>query len=496
MESVWTAFRKPSSFPLLSEDVNVDAVVIGAGITGISCAFELLRKGLKVAVLEASEVAGGTTGESTGNLYSIPDRNLSQLVRKHGTEAMRLVIEARRLAIERIEEQVESFAINCEFRRVPWFLYAADPNAVARVEEELSAAKSLGLDAEEVELTYPFRPKKTIRVSHQAQFNARLFTQELAGRIYGDRCQIFERTSVSAIEDIDGYFRLTTHMGHVVRARYVIHATHTPKGVMTLQAFLGPYREYGVAGILPPVDFSGIYWGYHGGDNIISSRLYKRNGLTYLIVVGEPHKVGQKEGKENVERLKSFARQHFEIDRFDYEWSGQHYHPADGLPYIGRLSDGEFVATGFSTHGLVYGVMAAEMIGRQIAGPMTELDSLLSPRRMDLIKSLPNFIKENINVAAQYLRDWPLPADTKAVSEIAKGEGAVIDHNGYKLAVYRDPSGDITTRSAVCPHMKCIVHWNSQAKSWDCPCHGSRFDCKGKVLEGPALHDLSDPRET
>lgn len=380
---------------------------------------------------------------------------------------------------------------------MPWFLYAADPAEVQRVEGELSAARELGLDIEEMELKYPYHPSRAIRLSHQAQLNSRLFTQELAGRIYGENCQIFERTSVVSIEDIDGYFRLTTHMGHVARARYIVHATHTPKGIKTVQAFLGPYREYGIAGLMPPVDFSGMYWGYHGGDHIISSRLYKRNGSTYLIVVGEPHKVGQKvDNFTSVERLKEFARRHFDINKFQYEWSGQHYHPADGLPYIGRLNEGEYVATGYSTHGLVYGVMAGEMIARQIEGESSDLDALLSPRRMDLIKSMSNLVKENVNVVAQYLKDWPLPADTKGVSDIAKGEGGVIDHNGHKLAIFRAPDGEIIARSAVCPHMKCIVHWNVEAKSWDCPCHGSRFDSRGKVIEGPAFHDLADPRES
>lgn len=239
-------------------------------------------------------------------------------------------------------------------------------------------------------------------------------------------------------------------------------------------------------------------WGYHDEETFVSSRIYERQGKRYLILVGNPHKVGQnKENMNSIKALEGHAKKFFDVKEITHRWGGQHYRPADYLPYIGQEEAGSsiYLATGFSTDGLVYGCLAGKIIADLIEGKSEPLYEYLRPYRHDPVKAAPNILKENINVAFQYLKDLPLLNQEK-IAEVPVGSGQVIEKEGQKLAVYRKENGEVSICSAVCTHMKCIVNWNPSERSWDCPCHGSRFDVEGKVLEGPALHDLHSPKES
>lgn len=494
-KSVWNEFASSTDFPQLTEDITTDVVIIGGGITGISTAHRLTSKSRNVVVLEEMKVGGGTTSHSTGNLYVTIDQLLAKLRSKYDDNTVDQVVRARAEALDAIEDNVQHFGLDCDFKRCPWYLYSADDQNDKKIEKEVEVAGDikLGLIGEEVSL--PYRVSKMISLPNQAQINPMRYVQQLANAIHSEDCQIFEGTRATNIEhDGDDYLIHTPHAK--IKTKYVIHATHTPKGFMFIQTLLGPYREYGIACHLKgKIDYDGIYWGYYNKGEKYSTRIYERNGEQLLLVVGKPHKVGQADDNEDyIRQLEQFARKHFDVEDIVCRWGGQHYKPADLLPYIGRKgSDSNvFVATGYSTDGLVYGTLAGMIISDIISGVENPWIKLFDPTRIQPGKSAKKFISENMNVAKQYLKDLPGTAEADEYAEILNGEGKVIEKDGHKLAVSRTENGKLQVRSAVCTHMSCIVNWNNAERTWDCPCHGSRFKSDGSILEGPALHPLHE----
>jgi glycine/D-amino acid oxidase-like deaminating enzyme/nitrite reductase/ring-hydroxylating ferredoxin subunit len=494
IKSVWNEFTTPHNFPQMSDDLTTDVAIIGGGVCGVSVAQELSQRGYNVVVLEAKEVGGGTTAHSTGNIYVTVDKNIDRLLQKHDKQVIKELLHGRAWGCQRIEENVKSFSLDCDYKKVPWHFYSSSPESDDKINRDLEASKQIDLPFSSQPFSAPFPIRNSVSLENQAQLNPRLYTRRLAEKIAGPRCHIFEGAEVHSIEKDNNYYQLATTKHKKIRAKYLVHATHTPKGVKIIQSFLGPYREYGIACKLATDSPSpeGIMWGYHGEENFISSRMYEREGQRYLILVGNPHKVGQNSENElNISALEKHAHEYFKTEEITHRWGGQHYRPADFLPYIGQEeSDSSvYMATGFSTDGLVYGSLAAKIIADLIDGKPHPLSEILRPYRHDILKAAPNFIKENINVALQLLKDLP-HLGKESFSDIPLDSGAVIEKDGQKIAISRDAKGEVAACSAICTHMKCIVNWNPSEKSWDCPCHGSRFDRKGKVIEGPALHDL------
>jgi nitrite reductase/ring-hydroxylating ferredoxin subunit len=267
-------------------------------------------------------------------------------------------------------------------------------------------------------------------------------------------------------------------------------ATHTPKGVWMVQSLLGPYREFGVAAELKSGDFpSGIFWGLNSPKHSIRS--FQNGGKNYIMVIGDKYKTGEgKDTTDYVKHLEKYLESRFDIGAERFIWAGQHYRPADGLPYIGRHSDRMFFLTGFATDGLVYGTLASMIVSDQILGKKNPWGEIYDLNRFTPAKSFKEFFKENIDNAVQYLKDIPGNVDVHSLKEISPDSGKILESGGEKIAVYKDESGNNHILSAVCTHMKCVVNWNPAEKSWDCPCHGSRFNIDGQVLEGPAIINL------
>jgi Rieske Fe-S protein len=260
-----------------------------------------------------------------------------------------------------------------------------------------------------------------------------------------------------------------------------------------LHTELGPYREYGIAARLTDDAYpEGIFWSLEQPSHSIRS--YDQDGVRYLIVIGEEHKTGQhKDGTDYYANVERFARSRFNVSSITHRWSAQNYQPADLLPYIGPSgsADAIYIATGFGANGLVYGTLAAMIIADEIQGRLHPSRELYSARRFTPVKSAPGFVHESVNVARQYLRDYLTRADVSQIEDVRAGEGKLIAVEGRKLAVYRDEQDRWTVLSPVCTHLGCLVRWNGLEKSWDCPCHGSRFAATGEVLEGPAVRDLA-----
>ena len=497
-KSLWNDFAEIRDHPQLQNDIVVDVAVIGGGITGLSAGSLLAQKGLTVAVLESRKIGGGTTSHSTGNLYYTIDKVLSSLQSKYNTDTVMAVAQSRLQALLQIATWVDVYNLDCDYRTVPWYLYSNTEKSKKKIDRELETGRMATLDISEAEGNeIPFPSVRAVKIPDQAQINPMRYVQELARAVQGDQCRIYEHTPVYSVKEKNEQYLLDTPGGTVV-AENVIHATHTPKGIQFVQTLLGPYREYGIACKVRNNNHpEGIYWGYFDGEGKISTRTYNRDNQEFLIVVGEPHKVGQAgDNVQKIDKLESFAHKYFDVQDVSWRWGGQHYRPADLLPYIGprRKGSGEYIATGYSTDGLVYGTLAGMILSDEITGRENPWSKLYNSTRKQPLKSASRFLKENINVAKEYLKDLPGSAKDVEFGEIKPGEGKVVERDGEKLAAYRNEEGALEVRSAVCTHMKCIVNWNNAEKSWDCPCHGSRFETDGSVLEGPAWHGLHKVR--
>lgn len=491
---LWKKDAEQIKFKPLSENINADVAIIGGGITGITAGYLLAKAGKKVVVLESMRVGGGTTGYSTGNLYALIDEMLHKMESKFDQKTMQEIAVSRTQAICQIEANIRELGIDCGFNKRSWFLFSETEEDDITVEKEYKACISAQLDAYHTrDQILPFKTSSVLRVDHQAQFNPVEYMRVFASKTAEAGCLIFENTKVTNIEEGDENV-LTTEQGFTVTSDYIIHATHTTKGIMMIQTFLGPYREYALAVKLRSGSYpEGIFWAFNKPHHHSMRSYTDENGEQYLLILGEPHKVGQLENNEECfDKLEKYVRERFDVEQVVYRWGAQHYKSADGLPYIGQRFSGSktYIATGFSTDGLVYGTLSAMIITDHILGKKNQWTEMYDPGRHTPLKSAERFIKENANVAAQYLKNIVFNPESEELATIEKGQAKTIELDGEKYGAYRDKLGMIHIVSIVCTHMKCILQWNTAETSWDCPCHGSRFNYEGKVIEGCAIQDL------
>jgi glycine/D-amino acid oxidase-like deaminating enzyme/nitrite reductase/ring-hydroxylating ferredoxin subunit len=488
--SIWEdTANSAMDFKTFTGNSEADAVIIGGGITGLTSALLLSDMGMKVILLEARKVGMGTTGNSTGNLYVTVDEHLSTIRKKWNADVMKAVVTSRSEALNLIEVNVRRFNIDCDFYRTSFNYFSETGN---KKEMDFMAAESealtdAGLFTEiSSRSDLPFGVKKSLSVSGQAQFHPLNYAIGLAAGLSA-RCEIFENSPVIDFNDKEGIVK--TENG-TIKTRHIVMATHTPKGVYMVQTVLGPYREHGVAALLREGECpKGIYWGIEQPKH--SVRAFKKGNQNYVMVIGDKYKTGQGEDTNAyVKRLENYLHNHFKIAEITHTWGGQQYRPADGLPYIGKHGDKTYFLTGFSTDGLVYGTLGAIIVANMVAGKENRWEDTYKLNRFTPVKSFKEFFKENTDNFVQYLKDMPWNRDADSMKEIVKEQGTIIEMHGEKLAVFRDNSGKDHICSAVCTHMKCVVNWNPAEKTWDCPCHGSRFNIDGKVIEGPAVTDL------
>ncbi|RJF99093.1 FAD-dependent oxidoreductase [Noviherbaspirillum saxi] len=489
---IWEASLPKQNFAALAAEIDVDVAIIGGGITGITTAALLASSNLRIAVLEAAQVGSGSTGHSTGNLYATVDQHLHKLSAKWGELKTRQVVDSRLRAIDVIENLTRTLGLKCGFSRQPWTLYSmqADASMDAVIENEYQAATRFGLRARlGIDLPLPYPVHKALVVSNQAQFHPLAYVRQLAAAIRSPRCEVYEMSPVTDIDEDTGLIK--TLQGRV-HAQHIVMATHTPLGISLLHTELGVYREYAVAApLLEPQLGGGIFWS--AGPEKHSTRLVEHEGMPHVLIIGEKHKTGQKEDAQAAYlKLEAILRRSFKIGDIAYRWSAQQYRPADGMPYIGKNGDKSRIyhATGFAADGLTYGTVAAMVIADEVTGVANDYAELYTPRRFNPMKAAPTFIKENLNIASYYVKDYLKHPEAKEISDVARGAGRIVEVAGDKLAVYRDDAHQLHVLSPVCTHMKCQVHFNQAERTWDCPCHGSRFSVEGTVIEGPALSGL------
>ncbi|MDY7229107.1 FAD-dependent oxidoreductase [Hyalangium rubrum] len=493
-KSLWTTSAPGRSFGVLPGDMTVDVVVIGGGIAGLTTAWLLKRAGKRVAVVEMNRLLTGQTGQTTAHLTELLDTPYSTLLSDFGEKGARMAAASSRASIEQIASIIEELGIDCGFQRVPLFRYAETESELRELREEVEAAKEVGLLArfvEDVPLPYPV--KGALRLEDQALFHPRQYLLALAERLVGDGCHIFEETR--AVEIRDGVpCRVVTDHGTII-AEDVVEATTTPLNRVFLHTKLYPYRTYAVAAPLERPLEAGLY--YDSQDPYHYIRTQRIDGVDHLIVGGEDHKVGSEEDTDkHFQALEAYTQRRFPVGPISHRWSGQVIEPADGLAYIGRNSASRhtWVATGFSGTGMTWGTLAGMILTDLILGRQNPYAALYDATRVKVKAGAKDFIQENADVAFRFVADRLSRPDARKLSEVAPGEGKILEVDGQKVAVYRETGGACHAVSPVCTHLGCHVHWNNAERSWDCPCHGARYSPTGKVLNGPAVKDLASRR--
>jgi glycine/D-amino acid oxidase-like deaminating enzyme/nitrite reductase/ring-hydroxylating ferredoxin subunit len=490
------------SEPALERDERANVCVVGAGIAGMTTAYLLAREGKSVVVLDDGPVGGGMTGRTTAHLVNALDDRYFELERLHGERGARLAAESHTAAIDRVEVIVGDEGIDCDFERLDGYLFVPPGDPKKILDDELEAAHRAGLkEIEKVERA-PLADYDTgpaLRFPRQAQFHPLKYLAGLARAIKRDGGRIYTGTHASSIAG-GRPARVETGGGAVVTADAVVVATNTPVNdrfaIHTKQA---PYLTYVIAAPVPRGSVTkALYWDTPQPYHYVRLQAVGEGAYDLLISGGEDHKSGQADDAERrFAALERWTRARFPIGDVAYRWSGEVMEPVDSLAFIGRNPSDEenvLIATGDSGNGMTHGTIAGILLTDLIAGRENEWATLYEPSRKTL-RALPKFAAENLNVAAQY-GDYVTPGEVDSADEIGRGEGAIVRRGLSKVAVYKDEEGALHERSAVCRHLGCVVAWNSLEKTWDCPCHGSRYDAYGKVVNGPANSGLARADES
>ena len=485
-----------TTYPQLTTDLEVDVVVVGGGIAGLSTAWELTQRGRSVAVLEADRIAAGVTGYTTAKLSSLHTLIYSTITQSFGAQAAQLYAQSQQQAVQRVSEVVAQLDADVDLERVPGFTYVESADQIDKVRAEVDAARAAGLTASFVAsgsvAGLPFPVAGAVRVEDQAQFHPRKYLLALAEDVTGRDGHIFERTRAIGLEQGQPG-RVTTEDGTTVTARNVVVATHYPVfDRAMLFARLEPRRELVVAAVVSQ-DRSpeGIFITPEQNTRSVRSAPY-RQGQRLLIVTGEHFTPGAGDVEQRWERLLAWTHERFPGAEVVYRWAAQDNTTTDHVPFVGPFhvgAKGVYVASGFGGWGMSNGVMAGQLLAASISGEELPWAGLYDPRRLNPLREAPSMVKLQAKVAGHFIGDR-LRGQADSVDDIAPGSGAVLRVGGERCAVHRDDAGKLHAVSAQCTHLGCIVHFNDAERAWECPCHGSRFAVDGTVIQGPANRPL------
>ena len=493
--SLWLDTAHLPACPPLPGDLDADVCVIGAGIAGLTTAYLAAREGRSVVVIDALGIGAGETGRTTAHLFP-PDEWYAAIEDRFGEHNARLVADSHARAIALVEAIVAEEGIDCGFERLDGYLYTLSGNGAHDLGRERACAARAGVTVESMPGVpgLPFDTGPALRFANQAQFHPLRYLAGLAAAIERRGGRIFGATHAHRVRGNARQQTVSTDRGEIY-ARAVVLATHTPfNDRVVMHTKQAGYRSYVVGlevprGALPRI----LLW--DTGDPYYYLRLESPQGLGHdiLVVGGADHKTGHDDHPEHrYDEIERWAREHFpQAGALAWRWSGEIMEPLDGLPYLGRNpmdDDNVYLITGDSGNGMTYATVGAMLVNDLVAGRDNPWKELYDPARKP-VHGLFDFASEQARTVARY-GEWLTGGDVDSVQQIAAGEGAVVRDGLRKIAVYRDAQGGLHAVSAKCTHLGCAVHWNSAERSWDCPCHASRFDIEGNVLHGPAPEAL------
>jgi glycine/D-amino acid oxidase-like deaminating enzyme/nitrite reductase/ring-hydroxylating ferredoxin subunit len=495
-QSLWLEARVAKA-PALERAEEADVVVVGSGIAGLSCAYELAARGRSVIVLDRGDIGSGMTARTTAHLATAVDDDYAKVLKTRGLDSARQLYQSLLASINRIEEIQTAESIDCDFARVDgyWLLSAGTP--ASKLDEELEACEKIGVrvfDCREPTPLHTDRLVRSLRFPAQARIHPSKYLAGLAASIKSKKGRLFANSCVDSIEEKQGKVVVTAGR-HKVRAADVIVATNSPVNVrVAIHTKQGPYRTYAIAAKIPRSDCpDALYWDTHDPYHYV--RLQPLTERTNAVIIGgEDHKSGEADDRERrFKSLENWARDRLpQMGEVTHRWSGQCLEPADGVSFIGQSPDNEhvFIVSGDSGQGMTNGVIAGIMISDILTVGSSPWSELYDPSRK-VGSSISAFISENITPLVNFA-EYLSADDMAAVEKLRAGEGRVVRSGLKKIAACRDRNGKLHLRSASCTHLGCIVHWNTVEQCWDCPCHGSQFAPDGTALNGPAVGALAE----
>ncbi len=500
--SYWLDSIEPLIYSPLDRDIKTDVVIIGAGISGLSVAYILAKAGYDITVIDDGFVGSGETGRTTAHIVNALDDRYAEIEKRLGEKDAVLAAASHSSAIDFIEKVISEENIACDFMRLDGYLFLHPSDKLKTLEDEFEVTNRIGLKTALIDRIPGIRKVDgpALHFPRQAQFHPLKYLKGLSDAIikYGGR--IYTETHANEIRE-----NLVTANGYSIEANNIVVATNSPvNDLVTMHTKQHSYRTYVIGALVPKGTLPYALWWDTGDmqsrwvtDPYHYVRLQPYNDQHDLLIGGgEDHKTGQAE-EENIpeenrfDNLIVWMKERFPMmGDLVYKWSGQVLEPVDSLAFIGRNPGDEhvYICTGDSGNGMTHGTIGGMLISDLIQGVPNAWEKIYSPSRITL-KAAGDFLKEAGNMAAQYL-DYISPGDIKSAESLMPMQGAIMNVGAKKVAVYRDEQGVLQAYSAICPHLGCIVQWNTAERSFDCPCHGSRFTCNGKVVNGPALSDL------
>jgi glycine/D-amino acid oxidase-like deaminating enzyme/nitrite reductase/ring-hydroxylating ferredoxin subunit len=478
------------------DDLNgeIDVVIVGGGITGISTALRLQQSGKKCIVVEAQNIGFGTTGGTTCHLNTLMETPYYQIQKDFGEKSAHLIAVLAHNSIDLIKKNIKENSIDCQYQNKSAYLFAQDEEQAEELNKIISSAKKMGVRADFTEsLPAPFVFNKVAKIEDQGQMHASQYLYGIAEAFEKTGGKIVQHCKVTEVSTYENETFVTTTRGRI-KTKFVVYATHIPPGINMLHLLCAPYRSYVLAVKLIRNDQYPESLIYDMEDPYHYYRTQEVDGVKYLIAGGEDHKTGHEENTNHCfKKLESYVRNHYMVDSIEFQWSSQYFESADGLPYIGHLPGNPknvFVATGFGGNGIIYGTASAIILTDLICNGYSEYKDLLDPDRIKSVVGFASVIKEATNEAGSQIERRFEIEKIQGVVELAKGEAKIVKYESNSVGIYKDENGKLFAVNPSCSHIKCTIGWNNAEKSWDCPCHGSRFSYTGELLTAPARKDL------
>ncbi|MEO6499693.1 MAG: FAD-dependent oxidoreductase, partial [Mucilaginibacter sp.] len=466
--------------------------IVGGGITGLTAALLLQKSGKKTVLAEAANIGFGTTGGTTAHINTFADTTYNETESAFGEEGAKLFADAIGTGFGIIKSNVEIYGIDCDYAEKAGYIYAEDDVQAKELDNVYDGAVKVGVAVKYIDsVPTPVPYVKALQFDGQAQFQPLKYLQGLQ-KIYLDAGGvIFENTLIDSLENDNGVHIAISKSGSI-KAQKVIYATHMPPNINVFNFRCAPYRSYVMAVKLASGSYPDALV-YDTQDPYHYVRTHIINGEELLIVGGHDHKTAHEDAAKPFSDLENYIREYYDVLSIAYKWSSQYYVPADGFPYVGQLpfaAEGIYCATGYNGNGMMLGSVAARIIADLVLDQQNPYADLFSTTRLKPIDGFTEFVKENADVAYHFVKDRIAINEPDSLSSLAPGTGKVIEVDGNNIAAYRDETGVIHALSPVCTHTGCIVKFNNEEKSWDCPCHGARYDIEGNVLTGPATKNL------
>lgn len=493
-ESTWQHGQTSADIqPNQASALVYDCLIVGGGITGLTAALRLQQAGKKTIIAEAYTLGFGTTGGTSAHINTFADTTYPEAESAFGEEGAKLFAQAINGGLNIIAENVKQYKIDCDYEIKDGYLYAEDDDQVKELDEIVQGTQKVGVAIDYInKVPVPIGFKKAAKLPGQAQFHPLKYLTALAEAYVKAGGIILEHTQIEDIESTDGVNTAKAANGSI-KASNVIYATHSAKGLSVFDMRCAPYRSYVLGVELKDNNYPDALV-YDMQEPYHYFRTHRIDGKPLLIVGGNDHKTGHDDPEQAFADLEAYVRKYYQVAEVKYKWSSQYYVPVDGLPYIGQMpmrADGIYCATGYNGNGMMLGTISGAILSDIISGVENPLADLLSTKRLKPVDGFMEFVKENADVAYHFVADRLSVEEVDSLKSLQPGTGEVVKFEGKKVAAYRDENGTLHTLSPTCTHAGCIVSFNSQEKSWDCPCHGARYDLNGDVITGPATKALA-----